>query len=97
MTFRVFSDRIKIYDSCEISKRNFHESLFAAFALWPTCPLWGKRSERSLKREWAAHNLAYSLGIKRDKTKDVDLNFEQKWYVELMYFIVGTIALWLIK
>lgn len=56
-----------------------------------------KRSKNSLKREWATHNLCYALDIKRDQTKDVDLNYPQKWYVRLGYAIIGSIALLLIK
>ena len=39
-------------------------------------------------REWRAHNLLYSLGIARKRTKDVDLN-ENKWYVKVAYGILS--------
>lgn len=48
-------------------------------------------------REIATHTLMYNLNIKRDKTKDCDLNYEPKWYENLAYGVIGTIALWVIK
>ena len=51
----------------------------------------------SLRREWAAHNLAYILGIRRDKSADTDLNYPQRWYVKLLYWVAGTVALWVIR
>ena len=35
------------------------------------------------------HNRLYRWGIKRDHTADVDLNYPLKWYVELIYRILG--------
>ena len=96
MKYKILSNRIKLFDSCFISKHTFQYQIDTSRNLHPTCHLW-IRSDSSIKREWAAHNWAYSLGIKRDKTADVDLDFEQKWYVKLAYFIVGSIALLVIK
>jgi hypothetical protein len=96
MKYKIYGDRVKLLDSYLVSKSDFDYELAKMMNLHPTRLLW-MRSERSLIREWASHNLAYNLGIKREKTKDCDLNFEQPWYTRLMYTIVGTIALWLIK
>ena len=96
MKYRIFADRIKLIGSCDISKKKFARELTGIRNLHPDCPIW-QRSERSLRLEWASHNLAYSLGIRREKTKDCDLNFILPWYMKLVYSIVGTIALWLIK
>jgi hypothetical protein len=85
-----------LYDSCFVPKSMFKAELDRIRNLHPTCHLWA-RSDRSLRREWAAHNWAYALGIKRDKTADVDLNFEQSWYTRLGYCILGSIAMLFIK
>jgi hypothetical protein len=50
-----------------------------------------------MAREWAAHNLLWDLNIYRSRTKDIDLNYPQKWYVRLGYFILGSFALLVIK
>lgn len=39
--------------------------------------------------EWRAHNLLWSLGIKRERTKTVDLELKVKWYYKIGYFILS--------
>lgn len=51
------------------------------------------RCDRSLLREWAAHKLLYQLHAWRTHTKSVDLNYPQKWWERLFYFIAGGISL----
>lgn len=96
MKYRIFADRVKLIDSYLISRKKMGRELQSIRNLHPSCPLW-QRSEGSLKREWASHNLAYILGIRRSKTKDCDLNYIPKWYNNLIYGVVGTIALCVIK
>lgn len=96
MKYKILGSRIKLYDSYAVSKSNFQRELDKIRNLHPTCRIW-KRSDANIKREIAAHNLAYSLNIRRDKTADADLDYEPKWYHNLAYAIIGTIALWVIK
>ena len=96
MRYKIFTDRVKLIDSYLVPKRRFSRELIAIQNLHPDCPLWD-RGEGSLRREWAAHNLAYALGINRKKTADADLNFAQKWHVKLAYGVIGAIALLVIK
>lgn len=39
--------------------------------------------------EWRAHNLLYSLGIYKNKTKNVDLDLNIKQYNKILYFILS--------
>lgn len=96
MKYKIYADRVKLFDSYLVPKAKFSRELGSIRNLHPSCRLW-KRSDRNIIREWAAHNLAYSLGINRAKTTDVDLDYEPKWYHNLIYGVVGTIALWVIK
>ena len=96
MEYKVSQNSIKLIDSYLVSKRAFSTELWQIRGKEPSLPLW-ERSERSLHCEWATHNLLYALGMWRSRTKDVDLNFEQKWYMKLAYGVVGTVALWVIK
>ena len=48
-----------------------------------------KRNVSSMIYEWSTHNLFYSLGILRDRTKDVDLNINQPWYAKALYFVLS--------
>lgn len=96
MKYKIYADRVKLFDSYLVPKAKFSRELGSIRNLHPSCRLW-KRSDRNIIREWAAHNLAYSLGINRAKTTDVDLDYEPKWYHNLIYGVVGAIALWVIK
>ena len=96
MKYKIFGNRIKLFDSCFVTKDRFQFEIDKIRNLHPTCHLWA-RSDGSIKREWAAHSLAFNWGIRRDKTADVDLEFEQRWWMSLFYFIVGNIALLIIK
>lgn len=96
MKYKIYGDRVKLFDSYLVSKKKFSRELGMIRNLHPTCRLW-KRSEKNIIREWSAHNLAYSLCINRAKTTDVDLDYEPKWYHNLLYWITGNIALLFIK
>ena len=96
MTYKILGDRVKLLNSYAVSKKKFSMELNAIRNLHPSCLLWN-RSESSLRREWAAHNLAYSMNIRREKTADCDLNYELTWYANILYFIVGSFALLVIK
>lgn len=96
MKYKIFSDRVKLIGSHEVPKGKFGMELQKIRNLHPACPVWG-RTEKSLIHEWASHNLAYNLGILRNKTADCDLNYELKWYSKLAFFVVGTIALLIVK
>lgn len=96
MKYKILGSRVKLRDSYLVSKSNFQRELDKIRNLHPTCRIW-KRSDANIKREWAAHVLAYNLGIKRDKTADADLDYEPQWYHNLAYFIVGNIAWLFIK
>ena len=50
------------------------------------------RSTFGYINEWAIHALCYWWGIKRDHTKDADMQFDMKWYIRLAYNLLGPIA-----
>ena len=95
MEHKVLENRIKIYDSYKVTNLDLMlDELNKLKELYPDHPTWN-RSMHSLKLEWAAHNLLYALGYKKDKTKDVDLDYPQKWYMKIAYGILGNIAFFL--
>ena len=96
MKYRVLGNRVKLLDSYLVPKARYETELNVVRYREPKCPLWG-RSMGSMRREWAVHNLAYAIRIKRSRTKDCDLEFEQTGYNKLAYGVVGTVALWVIK
>lgn len=50
------------------------------------------RSMFSMKMEWATHKMLYKLGIQRDRTKDLDLDWPQPWYMRVGYIIAGILS-----
>lgn len=94
ISYKVTSSGVKLIDSYKVSKRDMEPILFRLRCWNPSWEIW-QRSTRSLYLEWAAHNLAYTLGIRRSKTKDCDLDFRHRWYVNLFYWLAGMVA-WLV-
>lgn len=87
---------LKIYDSHTVGKRYIGDALERIKKAHPDMILW-RRTMRSLRHEWYCHNLAYAWGIKRERTKDVDLNYYTNIFAETVYWIVGWFAYLLIK
>lgn len=48
-----------------------------------------KRSISGMIREWRVHNLLYSIGLFRNRTRNVDLNTGDPWYIKTLYFILS--------
>ena len=94
--YNVYESDLKLVNSYLVSKVFFTGILEQLKYELPDHSIWN-RSISSLRREWATHNLSYALGIKRERTKDVDLDTNQKWYTKLMYAIIGTLAICIIK
>lgn len=49
----------------------------------------GQRTTKNMIREWRVHNLLYSLGILRERTRTVDLNAPQPWYFKIGYAVLS--------
>ena len=97
LTFKVLRNgTVKLIGSCEVLKRNFEKEINDVKEAVPDLPVWN-RSMKSLRREWAAHNLAYKLGVRRSKTHDVDFDYPQTWLSKLSYWVIGGIAMLFIK
>jgi len=94
--YKVTSSGIKLIDSYKVSKWDHLSVLEEIQEKEPDLKVW-KRSITSLMREWACHNAAYALGIKRNKTKDCDLNYPMKWYSSATYWIIGWFVWFFIK
>ena len=94
--YDITENTLKIYDSCEISKGKFARCLGKIKAENPSCLVFW-RSYDHLSLEWASHNFLYSLGLWRSHTKDVDFEFPQKWYWQVVWAILGVISWIFIK
>ena len=94
--YTISDSNLHIADSYKVPKREFKKTLEAIESSDPLYIVW-VRSKTGMCLEWATHNALYALGIKRSSTKDVDLNYPQKWYEALGYGIVGTLVWIFIK
>ena len=85
----VTSNNINIKDSYKVTERSeMREILYAIQHAKPECNVF-KRSYNSMISEWRTHNRLYRWGYQKSRTKDVDINYPLKWYVELAYKILG--------
>lgn len=85
----VSTDNICIHDSYTMNdKDDMTITLSLIKEAHPECNTF-KRTYCSLIHEWRAHNRLYRWGIFKSHTKDVDLNYPQKWYEMFIYFILG--------
>lgn len=91
VNFKIFNNRVKIFDGWQIKKKNFADELINIYVLHPDCELFKTRTFLSMKLEWATHNFLYNLNILIKSTKDVDLNFNLPWYEKIGYTIFGSL------
>ena len=91
MNFVVKPGRIKLLDSYRVSKWDYLWNLEKIRLQTWGSEVW-KRSMASLMREWSCHNALYALGIRRDKTKDCDLNASLPWYASALYWVFGALV-----
>lgn len=47
------------------------------------------RSAQSFINEWKAHNILYQKDIEQERTKDVDFELKQKWYLKIAYWFIA--------
>lgn len=54
-------------------------------------PVFQASPVRSYIREWRAHNTLFRWGVEEDRTRDVDLNINEKKFRRLCYFFLSLI------
>lgn len=95
MNYTITKDNLHIEDSYKVRKKEMGVILEHIKMTATTPSLVWNRTMFSLRMEWAVHNALYALGLFRSRTKDVDLNFPNKW--EWLYKIVGCLVWLFIK
>lgn len=91
----ITKDNIHIVDSYKISKRVYMKDYLNDIrkcGKYDYCEVFN-RSNFDMINEWVTHNNLYKLGICKDRTIDVDLDYPQKWYYSVLWFLGGLIAL----
>ena len=94
---KVSKNNINVNDSFLYTKKEIKSTVDEFYKSFPNCAVIQNRSKYSLMAEWCVHNFLYGLNILRDRTSNVDLNYPQKWWVELAYEIAGPFCYLFIK
>ena len=84
---------IHIEDSYTVDKRSVMRYVINDLKKTFSVPVLTNRSTCSLVFEWVGYNNLYKLGLWRDRTKDTDLEWPQKWYYKLAWFLLGLIKI----
>ena len=88
IVYKILSNRIKIIDSYQITNRSrMSEIIYAIQYKHPEVQF--NRNYSDLIHEWVAHNRLYKWKIKPEKTKDVDLCFNESWLNKIIWFLIG--------
>ena len=89
--YSISDNNLHLVDSAFCSKHRFWKELADIYVKNKECLVFS-RSINSLMNEWATHNALYALGIFKSHTIDVDLNYPQRWWERLGYWLVGNIV-----
>ena len=91
----VSKNNIHIVDSYKIRKRKdmkLYLGYLESCGKYDYCDVF-KRSLCDLVNEWVTHNNLYKIGYEPLRTRDCDLDYPQKWYYKVLWFIGGMICL----
>lgn len=95
--YNLTKNNLHVEDSYCYSKHRVRVMLSALRRVYIGDSYVWQRSGFSLRTEWYCHNFLYRIGICRSRTKDVDLNYPQKWWEKVVYPVFGCIAYIFIK
>ena len=84
------SSNIHIFNSHKIKRKQDMEKILSIIQ----CASFNRgifytRSTKSWVRKWKAHNILYKLGIKKERTKSVNLNEKETMLRKFGYFILS--------
>ena len=88
MRYIVTLNNIRVEDGWEMPCRGMRSALESIKANQPN-NVTDNRSIYSLWCEWTVHNVLYRLGLWRERTKDVDMEYPCK--LEWAYLILGSL------
>lgn len=97
INMKVYDNVITIYDSYLMTKKEFMNTLYFMRRIYTDNKVLLNRNNYSLLCEWAAHKLLFKLGLFKDRTKDVDLNLFSNIFIDIAYYVFGTLSLIFIK
>lgn len=91
VTVFVGSDATRIVDS-HLIKGDADKGFLLSEIRKAVPEAFGERKDRSLIREWKAHNILYKIGYERARTKDVDLERKQGILLSIGYAVLSMLS-----
>lgn len=88
--YQITENVLTIFDGHAVSKLAYGKELRRIRESSPASQVW-RRCIFSLNMEWVFHSFLYELGIERERTKDVDLDYpcdQPEW----LYCILGLLV-----
>ena len=90
MNITVSSSNIHIEDSYTVeSRKAIRDAVKSLRVAYPDHIVMLHRTDCSLISEWVAHNRLYRLGIEKERTRSVDLDYPQSLKYKIAYAILG--------
>lgn len=89
----ITDENLHLIDSYKVSKKDFSKELNDIKEHEPDYQVWN-RCIPQMCLEWAVHNAAYALNIKREQARHVDLDYPQSFIEKIGYTVCG-ILVWL--
>lgn len=86
------SGNVHIPHSCDASYAEIKRTVCSEEFRLEHPDLFANRSTKSIVREWVVHNAMYRLGLFRNRTESVDLNWPLPWWESIIYWIAYPIA-----
>lgn len=81
---------LTLKDSYKLTKKEIKAAILAAdFSKRNPELMTDKRSLFSLKMEWAVHKALFKLGIQKERTRTVDLDWPQPLSYRILYGVLG--------
>lgn len=87
----ITDENLHLIDSYKVSKKDFSKELNEIKEHEPDYQVWN-RGIPQMCLEWAVHNAAYALNIKREQARHVDLNYPQSFWERAFYAIGGCLV-----
>lgn len=88
VTVQVIPENIRIIDSYKIKSKKLMKTII--IDILEKAPIYkGKRSVKSLIREWRSYNIFYNRGWFVKHTRDCDLEVNEALYRRIVYFFLG--------
>ncbi len=87
--YSLTTTNLHIIDSYKIPGRDFYRVLKDISSQNPNAFLFKARCKLGMCTEWVTHNFLYKINFQRERTRDVDIDYPQKWYYKIAYPLIA--------